>query len=239
MGRPKEGVALSDGRRMIEHVIEPLRGVCQRVAIVGACRGYPIPAGIDIIHLNDSQPGEPPQRAGSLGTPGAGPLVAIATLLRSGLDSEGYLVVACDQPFLTSPLLGLLMEDRSPFPRFFRSEGGTPLDPFPGYFPVGWFLEIGRALQQGERSVRRLIERTPVSWIPIPDEFRGFLKNINTPADLERAQQSKTPRQCVSTRTETKKKRGADFVELETRISAVPLVPRLPTTEDGPVTPVV
>lgn len=180
MGRPKEGIFLSDGRPMIEHVIEPLRGVCRRVAIVGACHGYPIPAAIDLIHLNDSEPG-------------AGPLVAIATLLRSGLDSEGYLVAACDQPFLTAPLLSLLMEDRSPLPRFFRSEEGTPLDPFPGYFPVGWFSEVERALQQGERSVRRLIERTPVSWIPIPDEFRGFLKSINTPADLEGSQQSKTP----------------------------------------------
>jgi molybdopterin-guanine dinucleotide biosynthesis protein A len=171
MGRPKEGVVLSDGRRMIEHVIEPLRGVCRRVVIVGACRGYPIPAGTDLVHLNDSKPG-------------GGPLAAIAMLLHSGLDPEGYLVVACDQPFLTSPLLRLLVEEQSPPPRFFRSEGGAPLDPFPGYLPIAWLPEVEGALQRGERSIRRLIQKTPASWVSLPDSARGCLKGINMPSDL-------------------------------------------------------
>lgn len=180
MGRLKEGIALRDGRPMIEHVVEPLREVCRWVVIVGACRAYPISPEDGLIHLTDSQPG-------------AGPLAAIATLLRSGLDPEGYLVAACDQPYLTSPLLRRLrvaapffrpLEGRSDSPRFFRSERGAPIDPFPGYFPVAWLSEIEEALQRGERSIRRLIERTPVSWVSLPESLRGCLKGINRLTDL-------------------------------------------------------
>ncbi len=185
MGRPKEGVILWDGRPMIEHVIESLRGVCRRVVVVGECRGYPIPLEIDLIQLRDTQPG-------------AGPLAAIATLLRSDLDRNGYLVVACDQPLLTAPLLGRLIEDgfriflqpfpgdhRPALPRFFRSEEGEPLDPFPGYFPAGLLPEIETALQSGESSVRRFIQKTPVSWVSLPQTLRESLKSMNSPADLK------------------------------------------------------
>jgi molybdopterin-guanine dinucleotide biosynthesis protein A len=171
MGRPKEGVVLPDGRRMIEPALASLAALCRRVVIVGACRGFSAPSEAGIIHLADR-------------TPGRGPLAAVESLLLSGLD-DGYLVVACDQPLLTPSLLALLVKGNPTQPTFFRSEEGEALDPFPGYFPVSWLPDVQTALQQGERSLRRLIQRSEAAWIPLPNPLLASLKNINTPADLE------------------------------------------------------
>jgi molybdopterin-guanine dinucleotide biosynthesis protein A len=108
----------------------------------------------------------------------------VESLLLSGLD-DGYLVVACDQPLLTPSLLALLVQGNPTRPTFFRSEEGEALDPFPGYFPASWLPDVQIALQQGERSLRRLIRRSEAAWILLPNPLRASLKNINTPADLE------------------------------------------------------
>jgi molybdopterin-guanine dinucleotide biosynthesis protein A len=172
MGQPKEGVVLSDGRRMIEHLILPLSQVCHQIVIVGTCRGFSIPPQSGLLHLHDT-------------TPGMGPLAAINTLLQSGIDPNGYLVTACDQPFLTPELFRLLVADPSSLPRILKPD--EMLLPFPGYYPVTWRHKIEEALQEGERSICRLIEKTQVDYVAFPGEWKMDLRNINTPGDLERA----------------------------------------------------
>lgn len=166
MGQPKEGVVLWDGRPMIEHVIDALQAVCQRVVIVGACRGWmPEPP---IIRLADRQPG-------------LGPLGAIETLLASGLD-RAYVVVGCDQPLLTPTLLGVLTTPTDPErPCFLRTEANVPLDPLPGYFPATWLSTVHAALQQGQRSIRALVRRTHATWVTIPPRSQRDLASVNTP----------------------------------------------------------
>ncbi len=164
MGQPKEGVLMADGRRMIEHVIEPLSHICQKILIVGACRGFTIPPQSLLIPLPDSDPG-------------SGPLSAIATILKSGVDKKGYIITACDQPFLTADLLRLLIQGPLNQPCIFKNHD-SPLQPFPGYYPVSWLPEIG------ERSVCAMLTKTAISLVACPKEWEARLKNINRPTDL-------------------------------------------------------
>ncbi len=172
MGQPKEGVVMPDGRRMIEHVIASLSQVCDRIVIVGTCKGFSIPSETGFLHLQDA-------------TPGMGPLAAVATLLRSGISTEGYLVTACDQPFLTADLLYLLVKTRSSVPRIFSSESEELPTPFPGYYPVFWYPVVEEGLQAGDLSVCNLIKKSAFSLVSLPKEWRRYLRNINRPDDLE------------------------------------------------------
>lgn len=171
MGQPKEGVVMPDGRQMIEHLIEPLSQVCKQIVIVGACRGFIIRPESALLHLPDT-------------TPGMGPLAAIAALLQSGIDKDGYIVSACDQPYITADLLRLLAQKSSDLPSILQPIEGEILTPFPGYYPVLWLLEIEKQLQAGERSICRALQESRVTYIPFPKEWKGSLRNLNTPTDL-------------------------------------------------------
>jgi molybdopterin-guanine dinucleotide biosynthesis protein A len=172
MGRPKQGVLMPDGRKMIEHVIEPLSQLCQKIVIVGDCRGFSIPQQQKLIALSDDPPGK-------------GPLSAIATLLKSGIDKDGYIVTACDQPFLTPNLLRLLLGEKPSFPRIFQPEQGEMIAPFPGYYPVCWLSEIKSALETGQYGICNVILKNRVETVALPKEQQVLIRNINTPDDLD------------------------------------------------------
>ena len=171
MGKPKEGVIMPDGRRMMEPIIASLSEVCKQIVIVGTCRGFSIRPELGLLHLLDTNPG-------------MGPLAAVATLLQSGIDAKGYIITACDQPHLTTDLLRLLVKAPSDLPGILQPEKGEMLLPFPGYYPVSWRLEIEKWLQAGERSICRVLAESRVTYLSFPEEWEGCLRNFNTPADL-------------------------------------------------------
>jgi len=162
---------MPDGRRMIEHLILTLSQVCEQIVIVGACRGFSIPSESGLLHLQDK-------------TPGIGPLAAIATLLQSGINEQGYLITACDQPYVTTDLLRLLIKAPSDWPQLLQPGAGERADPFPGYYPVSWRLEIEKRLEDGERSICRALSKGRLTYLPFPKEWKECLRNLNGPADL-------------------------------------------------------
>jgi len=170
MGRLKEGVPLGDGRPMLAHVLDALRGACGRVVVVGACLGVPLEPAPDLVHLPDGFPGE-------------GPLAGLVTLLGSG-ESDAYLLAACDQPLLTPGLLRRLLDGVPHRPRFFRAPDGAPLDPFPGLFPASLLPEALAAFNAGERSVRRFVRGLDAEWVPLSPTEMPLLQDLDTPADL-------------------------------------------------------
>ncbi len=168
MGVPKAGIRLWDGRPMLEHVLAPLRAVCGQVVVVGESRGYDVPAGVlrrDDLH------------------PGSGPLAGIEALLSSGLAS-GYLVAACDQPFLTSELLARLLEGDPQEVRLFRVPGDG-FQPFPGYYPDNWGPRVTEALRRGELSLRALIGPARADWPRLSAAEAEGLRSLNRPEDLQ------------------------------------------------------
>ncbi len=172
MGTPKEAIRLSGGRTMIEHVIAPLKGVCGQVVTVGRNPGEEIQRQYSITHLADKEPG-------------LGPLGGIETLLASQIAS-GYLVVASDQPLLTTELLHLLIEGDPSIAHFFRPKEGEIIDPFPGYFPACLLSEVDDARTNGVQSMHGFITGIAVCWVALPDALRSHIKSINTPAEMKR-----------------------------------------------------
>ena len=171
MGQPKEGVMMPDGRKMIEPIIAALSDVCGQIVIVGGCRGFSIPIESGLIHLPDT-------------TPGSGPLAAILTLLQSGINKNGYIVTACDQPYITTDLIHLLVQNLSNVPCILKPSPGERLTPFPGYYPVTWRIEVEHYLQAGEQSLCRALEESRVDYLPFPNAWGRYLKNLNMPEDL-------------------------------------------------------
>jgi molybdopterin-guanine dinucleotide biosynthesis protein A len=171
MGCPKEGVRLPDGRKMIEHVIAPLSQLCSKIVIVGDCRGFSIPQQSNFIALPDHPNGK-------------GPLAAIATLLKSGIDAVGYIVTACDQPFVTLDILRLLVGEKSNRPTIFQSDNNAFPMPLPGYYPVGWLSTIERELASSQYGLCNAILKSDVVYVSLPNAGKQYLQNINTPADL-------------------------------------------------------
>lgn len=174
MGKPKEGILLQDGHKMIEHAISTLSPLCKNVVIIGKCEGYKT-SNITVI---------PDKR------PELGPLEGIETLLTSNLDTE-YLVVACDQPFLTKDLLLRLVTSKSSsLIRLFgtgnRKDRET--NSFPGYYSGKLLSHVQDCIQKNKLAMYTMIKSCKdVEWISISEKERLLLKSINTPCDLEEA----------------------------------------------------
>jgi len=167
MGAPKEGVRLTDGRRMVEHVIAALSAVCERVVTVGECRGY---QDESITRIPDLRPG-------------LGPLAGIEAVLSSGLG-DSYLVAACDQPFLTPGVLRRLIEKGVEEPRCFREEGGAGFHPFPCYLPAACLPRVREALDAGRLSMRELIGVGRPEWPTVTAAEATRLRSVNSPEDV-------------------------------------------------------
>lgn len=169
MGEPKESILLWDNKSMIEHVIQVLEVICEKIVIVGKCEGY----DSDITLLEDT-------------VPKLGPVGGLETLLSSGIDTE-YLVVACDQPLLTVELLQKLIKSTpSSNIRLFAFEGFKDINPFPGIYPSSLLSHVTNSIQKGLTAMHEMIQSCPnITWIPINQSEATLLRNINTPKDLK------------------------------------------------------
>jgi molybdenum cofactor guanylyltransferase len=171
MGAPKEGVRLPDGRAMIVPVLDALLAAFGEVMVVGDCIGFCCDARGGVVHIQDRHPGE-------------GPLAGLEALLGCG-SARGYVVAACDQPLLTEALLRRLPGGTANRAHFFKNSlNGDELDPLPGYFPSSWFERVQRAIAEGRRTFRALVQSGEVDWIPLSEGEVPMLRSINTPEDL-------------------------------------------------------
>ncbi len=170
MGQPKEGVVLSDGRPMIEHVADAYRGVCEQIVIVGACEGYDIASCKNTRQVKDRHKG-------------VGPLGGVEALLASGIASA-YVVTSCDQPLLTPDLLRLLVQCGESDGVFLRTDDGVELDPFPGFFPAAWLCGVENAIREKRLGVRRFLRTMDVQWVRAPANAADRVRSFNRPDEL-------------------------------------------------------
>ena len=157
----------------------PYRGVPLAAHIAGAVREAAGSAAL----VGD------PARYGHLGwavipdvMPGCGPLGGIYTaLLHSAADWN--LIVACDMPEVTAPLLAALVEgaERAGTGCFIPAGATGALEPLCAVYHRRTAAHIGAALARGVRKVREAIAGLDVTVRPCDDE-RGF-QNCNTPGE--------------------------------------------------------
>lgn len=164
------------GRRMIDHVVDRLGTLTDRVVVVTKRRNDlgPLPA----IVLEDEEPF-------------VGPLPALIAGLRVTGETRNV-VVACDMPFLNVDLLNKLaatLEDDTDAVVPTTVDGAQPLHAAYGDCAIENLLA---AMAAGERSLKGSLSRLRVRWFPeeewkpIDPDGRSFL-NVNTPEELQTA----------------------------------------------------
>jgi len=169
MGTPKEGVAMRDGRAMIEHVADAVRPLASKLVVVGASRGFD-PARLGAVQLDDLR-GD------------CGPLAGIEAVLASGL-ADHYLFVTCDQPLLTASLLRRLLPPAS-LPSALRTRDGGDLLPFPCVISGSLRAALGVALDAGERSPSAWLRGRGVDWREASPLAKLFVRSIDTMQELD------------------------------------------------------
>jgi molybdopterin-guanine dinucleotide biosynthesis protein A len=124
--------------------------------------------------------------------PGKGALVGLGTGLAAS-NSWYNLVVACDMPFLNQALLRYMLELSAGFDLVIPRVGGL-VEPLHAVYAKSCLAPIERLLEQGDLRVDQFFELVKVRYVE-EEEIERFdprrlsFFNVNTEADLERAQQ--------------------------------------------------
>ena len=161
---------------MLDHVLNALDGLCERVVLVGDHQQSAASRGLE--SLADRFPGE-------------GPVGGILTALEA--TQAGWLLcVAVDLPLVRQPLLALLLSraghQQAVVPRLEAPE------PLLALYSRRALQALRAAFDQGERSARRILQHLEVEWVErlellaVDPELVSFL-NVNRAEDLERARQ--------------------------------------------------
>ena len=173
LGRPKPTAPLG-GRALIEHPLAALRDAGLD-AVVVAKPDTPLPAVEVTVWHEDPEP--------------VHPLLGVVTALE-GAGGRPVLACACDLPFVTAPLAALLADrdDALAIPR-----AGGRLHPLFARYTVQLLPALHEALERRAPLQETLatldpviVEERELSAFGDPDRL---LFNVNTPADLARAEE--------------------------------------------------
>jgi molybdopterin-guanine dinucleotide biosynthesis protein A len=179
MGRDKALETIA-GRTLLERAVDAVRDVTTDVSIIGRRDAY-LGCGVPVI-ADDY--------------PGAGPLGGIATALRHS-RREFVLVVACDLPFLSVPLLRAM----AALPRTYdvllpvtaaaerHQDGEVTRQTLHAIYRRSCRARFDACLERGERQVVAAlagldVRELPESWLREYDPDLQSLMNTNRPADL-------------------------------------------------------
>ncbi len=169
MGMNKSQIVLRNGRTMLEQMIAQLQPIVDEIIVAGGTEINCSLGGVK--SLSDLHPH-------------CGPISGIETALTSNY-TDAYLIVACDQPLLTTSLLAkLISEVKKTALVYFKDESGNCLDPFPGLYPSIFSINYSTAIADQNFSIRRIAASLPTEWIEISNEEAAQLKSFNTPQDL-------------------------------------------------------
>ncbi len=183
-GADKALVALCpDGPTMIELAVTAGRSVTEETFVVGHERYAPFLPGVPIVP--DDRPGE-------------GPLAGIHAALRS-TSAQRILVLACDMPCLSTPLLRWMATIPTIADVLIPRTADGRWQPMPAIYSRSAIRSIAEALTAGNRAVASIFPEVTVQEIG-ETELRALdpelhsLFSLNHPDQLERAMQ------CVSCR---------------------------------------
>lgn len=118
--------------------------------------------------------------------PGEGPIVGIRSALAAD-PTVGWLVLACDLPFLTDAVLTQLLGERDPgalATAFSSAHDGLP-EPLCAVWEPASAAALAAYQQAGGQCPRKFLMRHPARIIT-PRDARA-LDNVNTPEDYDRA----------------------------------------------------
>ncbi len=180
LGRDK-ALETVDGQSLLHRVVTQLSSFSSEIIIVTA-KGKSLPQFVD----------NPRFRIVADAYPGRGALVGLATGLAAS-RAHYNLAVACDMPFLNKALLRYMLELTAGFdlvvPRL-----ADMLEPLHAVYARSCLAPMERLLEQKDMKINALFELLKVRYVEAEEVDRfdprhlSFF-NVNTGADLERAQQ--------------------------------------------------
>jgi len=106
----------------------------------------------------------------------------------AGLDAcrtEWAFVVAADMPCLSEPLILRVVAAAGPDVLAAAPRHDRFREPLHAAYHRDVIPVIERYLEDGQRSVNRLLDRIRVRWVDVADEDLACFKNVNRPDDLE------------------------------------------------------
>jgi molybdopterin-guanine dinucleotide biosynthesis protein A len=180
LGRDK-ALETIDGQSLLQRVVTRLGSFSSEIIIVTA-KGKSFPQ----FSYN------PSFRVVADAYPGRGALVGLATGLAAS-KARYNLAVACDMPFLNQTLLRYMLGLKDGFDLVVPRVGGY-VEPLHAVYARSCLAPMERLLEQGEMQINALFELVKVRYVEA-EELEGFdprrlsFFNVNTSADLERAQQ--------------------------------------------------
>jgi molybdenum cofactor guanylyltransferase len=167
MGGVPKGLLLTEsGQSVVDHLVAVARTVSSRIVLVGQSDSYPL----DLPRLPDA-------------ARGLGPLAGLASLLEYA--GEGHAVaIACDMPFVTSALLGRLVDSDSSAAAVAPKLGGR-WEPFFARFLAPRSLPVVRArLERGELALQGLMDELQADELELSASESSRLKDWDSPEDM-------------------------------------------------------
>ena len=182
MGRDKAQIPWGSGTMLSSAVVQ-MKQVTSHVFIVGAL---------------ETQNARAPVLADT--TPGLGPMGGIHAALTHS-ETEWNLVLAVDLPLITADFLAAIVKHCGGATVAVVPKVHGQLQPLCAAYHRAILPEVERALASGDLSIHHLLERLSTRIIEEADLITGgfhpgMLLNVNTPADLVRAQAMQVREKC-------------------------------------------
>jgi molybdopterin-guanine dinucleotide biosynthesis protein A len=180
LGRDK-ALETVDGQSLLQRVVTRLGSFSNEIIIVTA-EGKSFP---QFSH-------NPSFRVVADAYPGRGALVGLATGLAAS-KARYNLAVACDMPFLNKTMLRYMLGLKDGFDLVVPRVGGY-VEPLHAVYARSCLAPMERLLEQGKMQINALFELVKVRYVEAEelerfDPRRLSFFNVNTSADLEKAQQ--------------------------------------------------
>jgi len=173
MGSPKAALLLDDGRPIVHHLLDALHPLCSHLVLLGSAHGVSLAEYPHVQILPDL-------------TQGQGPLGGLERLF-TAYPKTPSLVVACDQPLLTSAVLQRLANFYHPQMDIAAFCADEAFWPFPGVYHPRLAPIVRQQLSQQKRSLKALFQRTMAHYCELPAEQADAMANINTPVERDAA----------------------------------------------------
>lgn len=175
MGRDKALIETGDGIRFIDHALDRLGPLCDKVCLSGAS-DYDTGSTVVADIVPDTADAPNPM----------GPAVAVISVLKHGTEEsfDGCLFTPVDMPYLTRQDLMLLRDAWKQDPQTLVcgiSDNDRILQPLVAIYPASCCNRLQEAVVSGQRSLRRWIKNEPHTQVTLSDDA---CRNLNRPEDL-------------------------------------------------------
>jgi molybdopterin-guanine dinucleotide biosynthesis protein A len=180
MGQAKGMMLMPDGRTALAWVAAALSLCCNQILVVGG--HAPTPEQLPLTH--NYHPDDEPD---------CGPIGGLATVARLAC-ADAFLIASCDQSLIARAPLARLRSANSSAIRLFQSTDPADFFPFPGWYPLSILRTHVLEATHRPPSLKQLLLRVDVEYVPISPAVCHFLTGANTPVEFaELARRSQSP----------------------------------------------